>query len=968
MFTAIMVVLALISVGIFVLGVRSLAKYRKVQKEWVDADAFFMAGGAGGLSLIEVYLATENHEAALESLQHVASNVIPPDVSPMDWAGYFESFGQRGEASTNGLISLWKGSLAEDEAVEFLNGLPTVQQHGLVAHRWDDPTHPDTDIHFTGPDGQIVPAEELGKYGLAEYQVKTYDPDNINAFIRTATEHPEQQFIINQELYAKLSETGQLSHFGDRVKDGQWSDVVMEDNAREAMAEVTDGLDVADHIPFVSFALFGFKAGKNIKQIFKKQKTGWEGGVDTALDAGRIAAGGIAAIGGAKLGTMIGTAIMPGVGTFVGGVVGALATGLGIGIFFKWVKDRLKYGDIMDAAERIGSGYAAGLGRPSSAEIHAIEKNVIKVQEYERQLQTQIQLARRYDVPNDIRRARKPTPAQAILARVLSELETQLEIAKTSVYELKHKLRTLGSQIGIRGNSAKKIRQGHGFLGTLVASQSELLLEGCSDYQQDLQLLQLKTKKFPHHPYRLMRGDKSLVDEAVFFKTVVMEALDEAVLKVVPKKPFWQRLPKAGLVAIIIAIIGLICVAAFFIGRGSIFSEDRSLSDTHNQDLNINIINPPSDAVKAEEESEGAKTREHERIMDEVSILQSPDLWRPGNRWVYRSTREAEDEEVDEAAEYEFVITREVESSEGGDLITEAKLSRVGGIKKDSDFRYIFEDDCIYRKSRKKNVKVLCHEGLVETSVNLLGREIDVFKYTSGRLQTYLSAELGLVKWIKEIPGSRVVTNSLIGYRVGSKTGGNWQQTPSSCEWSHRTSFKKNGRDLIEEEDVDGPAHKLTRHGDLDISNTKYVSLRLRVGSRFRRVYLVTDGGSSVIGFVKKGGVVDLKEHIPGEAVHLKIKEDEDADVEFVVALTESGSRIRALLLQLSEKSVWQIKVATERELEHRFDLQNFAAPGRCFPRFWTGKEKNTRVAELKLNWAEGTAHKTRGSLEVRSW
>src|ERR1039458_9836460 len=136
----------------------------KMKTAWIKMDEFILAGGAGGMSLFEVYMASENHAQALDQLQHVMSTVMPEGAAALDWLKEFEKIKSSGHEGVSGLINLWKGSLAEDRAVEALNHDPKLVEAGIKAERFESPNHPDTDIHFVHADGTPLSHEELHQY------------------------------------------------------------------------------------------------------------------------------------------------------------------------------------------------------------------------------------------------------------------------------------------------------------------------------------------------------------------------------------------------------------------------------------------------------------------------------------------------------------------------------------------------------------------------------------------------------------------------------------------------------------------------------------------------------------------------------------------------------------------------------------------------------------------------------------
>lgn len=979
MLTAVLVVSVVLSAGLVFVGLRKNLRERSKRREWETADAFFLAGGAGGASLLDLYLAANDHEAALDALQHVARNIIPADASPMEWAAYFQGQLHNGDRSVDGLVSLWKGSLAEDEAVTFLNSQNVVLENGLTAHRFSDPTHPDTDVYFSDASGNAVSIDRLHELGLDEYQIKSYSPDSLDSFLTTARTASDQHFIVNHELYSRIEETGRLSELQGRVVDGGWSDVVLENQAHSTLETVSDGLDVSDHIPIIGLFLFGAKAAQNIEQVKKGKQTAWEGGVDTAVDAGRMLTAGAAAIGVGKIGAAIGTAIMPGVGTLVGGIVGALGGALGIGVLFGRLKNWIKYGEIMEAAERIGATYSNKLMWDGSAEHRALSKNLIRLPEHEVAFQQQTALAQRHQLPSSLGESGRPKPEQALLARAIAELGTRLDVARISVCELRNCLVTLRYRLGLRNDSERAIKQGHGFIGTLVASQSGLLLEGCSGYEQDVQFLRRKSATFPHHPYRLMTADRTLIDEAMVLKTLTLEAIASAEGKAKRTLPFWTDKVWSGLWAILVGVALLVIVWAVVLGNSLLLrtaevavqpsstqsdissqSSAAILSSTTSQAA----TSPPTPAASAECGDSSAVP-----MPSNPTFIQSEELWNAGNRWVYQAVRAAQETPAgvrDEAAVFDFRVTREALRSSSANGVVSVDLVQKGGPWEDKNYSYAIDNDCISRSEQSENSKVFCMTGSSSTSVEALGRSIDVLRFETDHLVTFVSKEIGLVKWIMDFPDGRVMTTTLIGYRLGERSEGDWAYQPMVCDWRHRANMSR-GKALSKWTDPESPERVLARNAELNEATSRVVSRSLE-GSPYPMVVGITDGNRSVVGIVEKDGSLPWVKELPCKGEQLAVFIDDQTQERFAAISCTSDSLFGAVLFRRHEQSVQQIMLMSPITKKAEYSMGFSATWTECIPRISQRVGKETLVGDLKLDWEAGNAMIVGGSLPVNEW
>ncbi len=546
---------------------RNLVSIKRRRSEWQAVDAFIMAGGATGLNLLDLYMECDNHEEALESLQRVANNVIPEDGSPLEWAGYFDEKLRADEISRQGLVSLWKGSLAEDEAVDYFNNQDLLKEHGIVAQRHPVPNHEGTDIHFV-KNGRVLDKEELEQYGLNEVQVKSYDSDNLDNFVKEVFENPEPHYVVNHELYKKLEETGWLEKLPTDISDGHWSDVALEDQCHEILHDFEDGLDLADDIPVIASLLLGYKTFRNVKRLSTNQMTSHEAAVEFALDGARITFGGAGAWAGAKAGAFLGSMVCAGVGTLTGGFFGAITGVLATGAFWKSLKEDIKYGTIMQSCERIGKKYYNALVRRGMEETASINNSLLELSKLNAFKNEQLSLAYVHNVPLEVTGDDSPTLVKALLARSVQRAEDMIATAKAATNIIAKRLITFVEKIARSDNGS--LKRAHGTLGFLVAAQSGFLVEGCEDYKPDMETVLDETKKYPNHPYLLRDEKGKRIDETAFLKTVMVESLEEASRIVSSGKLPWTR-PLKKLWLLLAFCVGLSTVSIVgvsFVAKG----------------------------------------------------------------------------------------------------------------------------------------------------------------------------------------------------------------------------------------------------------------------------------------------------------------------------------------------------------------------------------------------------------------
>lgn len=311
-------------------------------------EGMVIGSGATAISLYELYSVSEDHEQVLNVLSERFPNKFPEDTSLIDFISDFAEKIEKGEASVQGLVSGITGELGEMAAVDYLNQLPELKEHGIQAVQFVSKTHKGTDLRFEYADGSPAPVEVVpGANGetmvkvvdskrevFEQIQVKSYTVDNMDNFMADVRTNPDvDNYIVNKELFAALKENGKLdvlnSH-GVNVVPGDWSHAAHVEEASALFNHVEEGLDIAEDIPLVALAFFGYKAVANIKDYTRGAATGEECRTKITADAIRIPVAGGTGFVGAKAGAYIGTIINPGIGTVIGGGVGAIVGAIGV--------------------------------------------------------------------------------------------------------------------------------------------------------------------------------------------------------------------------------------------------------------------------------------------------------------------------------------------------------------------------------------------------------------------------------------------------------------------------------------------------------------------------------------------------------------------------------------------------------------------------------------------------------------
>ncbi|MGL5067516.1 MAG: hypothetical protein ACRC6T_06765 [Sarcina sp.] len=282
--------------------------------------------------------------------------------------------------------------------------------------------------------------------------------------------------------------------------------------AMDSSENIIDGMDIdiSDTISYVAIALFGVKTMGNIKDYKSGNQTRYEFGVNVGIDAAKAGTGGFFAFGGAQVGGLIGTVIAPGVGTIIGTGIGTIVGGIAGGGVFSYVKDRLKWGKIVDCVGHIGAKYSNGFSEKMKA---SIKEKYMKVDNLESLLKKENKIKRKYR--QDLNPySNKKVRVEAILAyEYAKKLEISIAKANQSVDEffpeIKNLCKACAQKRGkIKGDEEK-------FLGELIMTSGFLAdekgltkkdKEYIDNYNKQISKVKSHPYKFSHNTQEIMQG------------------------------------------------------------------------------------------------------------------------------------------------------------------------------------------------------------------------------------------------------------------------------------------------------------------------------------------------------------------------------------------------------------------------------------------------------------------------------
>lgn len=274
-------------------------------------------------------------------------------------------------------------------------------------------------------------------------------------------------------------------------------------------------MDITDTISYIAVALFGVKTYGNLKEYRKGNQTGHELGINVGIDTVKVGTGGLFAIGGAKVGGVLGTAVMPGVGTIIGSGIGTIVGGIAGGEMFSYVKDRLKWGKIIDCVEHIGKKYNNGFTDNAK---YSMKKRYMKVDELNELLEVEKKVINKYKRELNPY-SNKKISVEAILAyEYAKSLENSIKKVDVAVEGFFPEIKELCRACAKKRNGKKKDE--HKFLGELIMTSG--FLENEKDLSQKdrvhIQNYHSQVGKVKSHPYKFSNSTDEILQGLLYKK------------------------------------------------------------------------------------------------------------------------------------------------------------------------------------------------------------------------------------------------------------------------------------------------------------------------------------------------------------------------------------------------------------------------------------------------------------------
>ena len=594
---AVAIIIAALVVGTGAVAVRSEMRASRRRREISAAESFLMGAGAGGISLYEVYEASDDHEALLNTLQDRFNDAIPEDVGPLQWSSYFEGKLAAGEQSVGGVVSAWVGELAEHHALDYYNSLPELKAQGIRAVMHPDPTHEGTDIFFVGPDGEPV--------DLPEVQCKSFG--DAGDFLSSVREYQAggsdvRNFVVNSEVYQQLEASGKLDELagqGISIENGEWSHEALKQQTEGVVGDFGEAADVAEDVPLLAAFFFGRRVVSTVGAVSDGRATLHEGATDVAMDAGRFALGGVAAAGGAKAGAAIGTMVAPGIGTIIGGGLGALAGALATSSLLKAAKEWFKYRKIKRALEAIGERFM-GAAQGGATDLYNVQRSIFdKVYDgaaWRRRQGREESLAGYHPAPRPY--GSEPiTPMSLLVKRFSERCTNRVNTTWSAATQVPHRLVQLCS-----GGGEAQV----GLLGEIAAANADVLLDGVGGLEEHLSLYRAEMEHYPNHPYR-WKGPSGVLDSRNVFATVCAETAEQSASS--------EAEPETGRGRKALNYLLIVLALAAGLGLAGLYLAGRVTVDQDQPWGSVSASAPLESATSALAEPEPAATRAEPRAV-----------------------------------------------------------------------------------------------------------------------------------------------------------------------------------------------------------------------------------------------------------------------------------------------------------------------------------------------------------------
>ncbi len=365
-------------------------------------------------------------------------------------------------------------------------------------------------------------------------------------------ENPHSE-IVDSETYQYLRENGviaRVSAQGHQVIDGGWQHATLKTDVQHHAAHHASHAhhaahhashahhSVHDHLGhWISGVLFAAGALHTVNRVRTGEATVNEGGIDLVVDAARV---GFSVVAGPAV--MAQAAIAGGmIAGPVGSAAAMLLASVATGSLVAWLKERWKYGDIVDATRAVGTQVRGALISNPGATAHVlgrVSEQCFELTAKRARLLEETQLASRYAAEFDVYASASKYVAPSrvgVLTRLhVQRLRQECERVSRAVLQLRSTLLGLGSKAG--SNAVEP-----GPLGELAINNPEFFEATLSYQGANIAAYQAKIAAAPNHPFRFRDASGKPVDSRSAFQVLCVGAYES-----VPVEPEFGREPITG--------------------------------------------------------------------------------------------------------------------------------------------------------------------------------------------------------------------------------------------------------------------------------------------------------------------------------------------------------------------------------------------------------------------------------------
>ena len=510
-----------------------------IEKSFNESISF--GGVLTGLTVLDIFLVKDNWEQVFETLEYRFPNELG-DYSTLDWFQKVSDFQSASQRTIDGYASAFTGQAAEFQSLQFLekNDFTNVEL-------FESRINPHNDIHAISPEGDYV-----------EMSVKAYTEQG--SFLNAISDSDAHTHIVNEELYEQLEKSGELLELkakGIDILNGNFSHLDNKELAYEAFSDLAEAGDTSSSIPVIALITYGISSSLRLNKYKNGTLSGDEFLVDQVADTAKKVANGTSSFIGGKAGMVIGTAIMPGLGTVVGGLIGGIAgyftSSSTIGANIEEQAIEAKWGDIIKALDRVGTRYKDFFDQhvdfQTNPLIAEMTNSYFKTNKYDKRRQDQI--IQYNSQMNFMKRIglKSLTFNEALLIASSKRIEQYLTQAMQATNHAADVIKNQIERKVLIAKDANKKMLKERMLAEVLIENENLVSNSLNDLDKELiKKYQSQKGQNPNHPYRVSSDSKKLLVGLINEKFLANKPIP-----IQPTKNSWQGIYLASTIMLMTA-------------------------------------------------------------------------------------------------------------------------------------------------------------------------------------------------------------------------------------------------------------------------------------------------------------------------------------------------------------------------------------------------------------------------------